>query len=174
MYLSCFGWTSNYVTVATAWADLLGVEQICAGSIECFQGSASWLQFSKLTQAVVGKTTDSLITVDVQLSIGDVCKQFGSYVRLKCEKVGEPQTEKTAQRWWISESLTSRSDCQHVSNLLEPAKTAWLFNDLIDLFEEKKWTWHDGGRKLGKNVISSLCDTLWYIEKNVSTIMINE
>ena len=75
-------------------ATFLGLyEQIRAGSIECFQGQASrWLQFSKLSQAVVGKTTDALITVDIQLSMDGVCKQFGSYVRLKCEKVDEPQT----------------------------------------------------------------------------------
>ena len=65
----------------------------------CFviQGSASKLQSSKLSQAFVGKTTDSLVAVDCHLPMDNVCKQFGSYLRLKCENFGEPQTERTAQ-----------------------------------------------------------------------------
>jgi len=38
----------------------------------------------------------------------DVCKQFGSYVRLKCEKVDEPPTERTAQTVFETMMLNQR------------------------------------------------------------------
>lgn len=149
-------------------------QQICAGSIECFQGSASRWQLSKLAQAFVGKTTDSLVAVDGHLPMDDVCKQFGSYVRLKCEKVGEPQTERTAESVFRTMMMNQREldKQERLPVRIESPRTNKdrLFNDLIALFDEKKWTWHDGGRTLGKNVISSLCDTLWYIDGHHSTL----
>ena len=39
-----------------------------------------------------------------------------------------------------------------------------LFNDLIDLFEEKGCTWVDSGNTLGKSFLLKLRDVLWYID----------
>ena len=75
---SIIPWTISSVQPGQTFLGLY--QQILAGSIECFQGSASKLQFSKLSQAVVGMTKDSLISVDIQLCMDDVCKQFGPYV----------------------------------------------------------------------------------------------
>ncbi len=82
-------WTINSIETGQTFLGLY--QQIRAGSIESFEESASKLQFSKLSQAFVGQNKDNLIAVTSQLSMDEVCKQFGSYVRLKCEKVGEPQ-----------------------------------------------------------------------------------
>ena len=43
-------------------------------------------------------------------------------------------------------------------------KKGSLFNDLVDLFEEKGWTWVDGGNTLGKSFLSKVRDVLWYID----------
>ena len=45
-----------------------------AGAIECFVESASKLQPSKLFQASVGQTKDTLNAVDIQLPMDEVCK----------------------------------------------------------------------------------------------------
>ena len=39
-----------------------------------------------------------------------------------------------------------------------------LFNDLVDLFEEKGWTWADGCNTLGKSFLLKLQDVLLYID----------
>ena len=38
-----------------------------------------------------------------------------------------------------------------------------LFNDLIDLFEERGWNWVDSASTLGKAFLLKLRDVLWYI-----------
>lgn len=41
---------------------------------------------------------------------------------------------------------------------------------LVDLFEEKNWKWCDGGDTHGKNFISNLRDTLWYVDGHHATL----
>ena len=69
---SIIPWTINGVQPGQTFLWLY--QQIYAGSIECFQGSASKLQSSKLSQVFVGKTTDSLVAVDCHLPMNNVCK----------------------------------------------------------------------------------------------------
>ena len=64
-------------------------QQLCAGSLECLQEYAVKLQQCYLTRAFMGPTRDALVAVDVNLPVSDVCCQFGSYVRLNCEKRAE-------------------------------------------------------------------------------------
>ena len=47
-----------------------------------------------------------------------------------------------------------------------------LFNDLIDLFEEKGWTWVDSGNTLGKSFLWKLWDVLWYIDTVLANSLI--
>ena len=52
--------------------------------------------------------------------------------------------------------LPQKMDCR--------TKKDKLFNDLIELFEERGWTWVDCGDALGKAFLLKLCDVLWYID----------
>ena len=45
-----------------------------------------------------------------------------------------------------------------------------MFNDLVDLFEEKQWKWSDGGDTHGRHFVSNLRDALWYIDGHHSTL----
>ena len=60
--------------------------QLCEGSLECFREYATKLQQCRLTRAFVGSARDSLVAVDYRLSVDDVCRKLGSYIRLNCEK----------------------------------------------------------------------------------------
>ncbi len=123
MYLSCFAWTIGHSLDhqwPTAGTDLLRL----VPTYECFQGSASKLLSSKLSQAFVGKTTDCLVAVDCHLPMDSVCKRFGSCSRLKCEKVGEQLSEKkiVQSTFKLRERWTGRIICQPILNPLEPIR----------------------------------------------------
>ena len=73
-------------------------QQLCAGSVVCLRDYAGRLQDSRLVRAFVGTAKDSLVAVDVNLPVSDVCRQFGSYVRLNCEKQGEGESSSCVAR----------------------------------------------------------------------------
>ena len=59
--------------------------------------------------------------------------------------------------------------CSCEARQLFPNETSFLilvtlFSDLIGLFEEKGWSWVDGGSRLGKCFLLKLRDALWYID----------
>ncbi len=104
-------------------------------------------------------------------SMNCVCTQYGSCSRLKCEKVGEQLAGKKTVQSTFKLMMNNRKEIDRQDRLpahIESPGTNKdnLFNDLITLFDKRKkrFIWHDGGRTLGKNGISSLCDTLWYID----------
>ena len=62
-------------------------EKLCAGSLELFEQFASKLGATRLTSTFAGPAKDSLSAVDGKLPMDEVCRQFGSFVRLSCDKV---------------------------------------------------------------------------------------
>ena len=143
---------------------------LCAGSVVCLRDYAGRLQDSRLVRAFVGTAKDSLVAVDVNLPVSDVCRQFGSYVRLNCEKQGEGESSSCVARknafeimMMSQKSLARKSELP--SRIDRPRNNKdKMFNDLVDLFEEKQWKWSDGGDTHGSNFISNLRDGLWYID----------
>ena len=150
-------------------------QQLCAGSVVCLRDYAGRLQDSRLVRAFVGTAKDSLVAVDVNLPVSDVCRQFGSYVRLNCEKQGEGESSSCVARknafeimMMSQKSLARKSELP--SRIDRPRNNKdKMFNDLVDLFEEKQWKWSDGGDTHGSNFISNLRDGLWYIDGHHST-----
>ena len=77
-------WTVTGTPVGTMFLALF--DQFRAGALEAFAGYAPVLQRLGLRQSFVGSAKDSLVHVDYHLPIDDVCRQFGSYVRLVAEE----------------------------------------------------------------------------------------
>ena len=143
-------------------------QQLCAGSVVCLQEYAGRLQDCHLVRAFVGTAKDSLVAVDLKLPVSDVCRQFGSYVRLNCEKQGEGESSCVARKNAFEVMMMSQKSLARKSELPVRIEDR-MFNDLVDLFEEKRWKWSDGGDTHGSNFISNLRDALWYIDGHHST-----
>ena len=60
-------------------------ENLCAGSLELFERFASELGRTCLIATFVGPAKDNLSAVNSKLPLDEVCRQFGSFARLKCE-----------------------------------------------------------------------------------------
>ena len=78
-------WTICGVTPGQTFASLY--EKLCTGSIELFEQFASKLGRTRLAATFVGPAKDNLSAVDSNLPMDDVCRQFGSFARLNCEKI---------------------------------------------------------------------------------------
>ena len=119
-------------------------------------------------------------TIDSKLPVDEVCRQFGSFARLKCEKIeadssntssdDDPVQPNAFQVLLMNQrALSSKST---LPARLEPRNNKdKLFNDLVLLFEKRDWKWHDGGNTHGKKFISNLCDVLWYIDGLMNFIL---
>ena len=145
-------------------------ENLCAGSLELFKQFASKLGRTRLVATFVGPAKDNLSAVDSKLPVDKVCRQFGSFTRLKCEKieadsastssdVDDPVQPNAFQVLLINQRALSSI----LPARLEPRNNKdKLFNDLVLLFEKKDWKWRDGGDTHRKKSISNLCDVLCY------------
>ena len=126
----------------------------------------------------MGPAKDNLSAVDSKLPVDKVCRQFGSFTRLKCEKieadsastssdVDDPVQPNAFQVLLINQRALSSI----LPARLEPRNNKdKLFNDLVLLFEKKDWKWRDGGDTHGKKFRSNLCDVLWYIDGHHETL----
>ena len=171
-------WTVTGIPVGTTFLALF--DQLRAGALEAFAGHAPVLQRLGLRQSFVGSAKDSLVHVDYHLPIDDVCRQFGSYVRLIAEEEetvssASTQSTKAPTRNAFESMMMSQRALSFQSQL--PAridaprnKKDEMFNDLVSLFEEKNWKWNDGGSSHGNNFVFGLRDTLWYIDGHHSTL----
>ena len=75
--------------------------------------------------------------------------------------------------WCAHEKPGSSFSKREVTSKFEARnKKDKLFNDLIDLFEEKGWTWVDSGNTLGKSFLWKLWDVLWYIDTVLANSLI--
>lgn len=137
-----------------------------------FEQYARNLQRCQLTQCSVAKSREGPFNiVDKCLQLDKVCSHFGSFVKLLCDtQEFEPATS-TAQIAMrnVFDVLMRRQAALSQRDKLPQRidscnKKDELFNDLVDLFEEKGWTWVDGGNTLGKSFLSKLWDVLWYID----------
>ena len=118
----------------------------------------------------MGPAKDNLSAVDSKLPVDEVCRQFGSFARLKCEKI-EPDSASTSSdvddpvqpNAFQVLLINQRALSSILPARLEPRNNKdKLFNDLVLLFEKKDWKWRDGGDTHGKKFISNLCDVLCY------------
>ena len=154
-------WTITNLQPGISFLSLF--EQLRAGSVSCFEQFAPRLQRHTLAQAFLGPAKDGLVAVDSHLPADDVCKQFGSYVRLNCEEEAGAEAVPVQNAFQImmanQRSLSRRS--QLPARIDRPRNNKdKLFNDLVDLFEEKNWKWCDGGDVHGKSFICTLRDAL--------------
>lgn len=149
-------------------------QQLCAGSVVCLRDYAGRLRDSRLVRAFVGTAKDALVAVDLNLPVTDVCRQFGWYVRLNCEKKeGECSCVATKNAFEImmvsQKSLSRKSELP--SRIEKPRNNKdRMFNDLVSLFASNRWKWSDGGDTHGSNFISNLRDALWYLDGHHSTL----
>ena len=114
------------------------------------------------------------------LSVDEVCRQFGSFARLKCEKieadsvstssdVDDPVQPNAFQVLFMNQrALSSKST--YTARSFRANNKDKLFNDLVLLFEKKDWKWRDGGDTHGKKFRSNLCDVLRYIDGHHETL----
>ena len=155
-------------------------EKLCAGSLELFEQFASKLGATRLTGTFAGPAKDSLSAVDGKLPMDEVCRQFGSFVRLSCDKVevgsasttsdtDVPVRQNSFQVLMMNQmALSSRTT---LPACLEPRTNKdKLFNELVLLFGSRNWKWCDGGNTHGKRFISSLRDALWYVDGHHQTL----
>ena len=103
----------------------------------------------------MGPAKDNLSTVDSKLPVDEVCRQFGSFPRLNCEKieadsastssdVDEPVQPNAFQVLLMNQrAFSSKSTLP--ARLESRNNKDKLFNDLVLLFEKKDWKWRDGG-----------------------------
>ena len=132
-------WTICSVTPGKTFVSLY--ENLCAGSLELFERFASELGRTRLVATFVGPAKDNLSAVDSKLPVDEVCRQFGSFARLKCEKieadssdVDDPVQPNAFQVLLMNQrALSSKST---LPACLEPRNNKdKLFNDLVLLFE---------------------------------------
>ena len=154
-------------------------EKLQAGSVEVFQQFSSKLQRSRLSRAHVGTAKDSMSIVDNCLPIDEVCRQFGSFCRLHGERQEVASTQAASQRPQVLNAfqimMASQLAQSKLNELPQPISTPKtkkdkMFNDLVTLFNEKKWKWSDGGDTHGRKFIVNLRDTLWYIDGHHSIL----
>ncbi len=146
-----------------------------SGRIETFEKYASQLQGTTLLQSMVGQTKENLVAVDADLSIEDVCRQFGSFTKLVAEK-DVPPIQQTRGLKNAFQVLMAASHSQAETNSL-PARISSprnkkdrLYNDILALFVQNDWKWTDGGSTHGKNFIQNMCDALWYLDGHHDTL----
>ena len=141
-------------------------EKLCAGSLELFEQFASKLGATRLTSTFAGPAKDSLSAVDGKLPMDEVCRQFGSFVRLSCDKVevgsasttsdtDVPVRQNAFQVLMMNQrALSSRTT---LPACLEPRTNKdKLFNELVLLFGSRNWKWCDGGDTHGKRFTETL------------------
>ena len=72
---------------------------------------------------------------------------------LNCEKQGEGESSCVARKNAFEVMMMSQKSLARKSELPVRIEDR-MFNDLVDLFEEKRWKWSDGGDTHGSNFIS--------------------
>ena len=154
-------------------------EKLQAGSVELFQQFTAKLQWSRLSCAHVGAAKDSMSVVDNRLPIDEVCQQFGSFCRLHGERQEVASTQAASQRPVVLNAFQIMMASQLVQRKLsEPPlpintpknKKDKMFNDIVTLFNQKKWKWSNEGDTHGKKFINDLRDALWYIDGHHSIL----
>ena len=116
----------------------------------------------------VGKDKSSMSLVGKDMNVCDVCRSFGSFVKLHVEqqRPDAPSSNTDTpdafailmanQRLLSSPALPDR--------LQERNKKDKLYNDLISLVDGMGLKWQSGEVKSGKSFLITLTNTLWYID----------
>ena len=158
-------WSVVTVDPSSSFDDLL--KSMKAGKYSIVSPS-EFLSRSIISNVSIGKDKQSMSIVGKDMNVCDVCRSFGSYVRLQVEDSQDhPRTTTTSapdafavlmanQRMLCSPTLPDR--------LKERTKKDKLYNDLICLVDGMGLKWQSGEVNSGKFFLTTLTNALWYID----------
>lgn len=151
-------WTVASVNKSISFAQLL--ENLRAESVSTFEQYVRSLQQCQLMQCSISTSQGPFNVIDKFLPL-EVCVRA---CKLLCDTEWvEPATSTStiAMRNAFDVLMQSQATLSWRDKLPQKTdshKKKSLFNDLLDLFEEKGWTWVDGGNTLDKSFLSKLWD----------------
>ena len=122
---------------------------------------------SVLDKVYVGKSKDEFNIVEVTHSVIGVCGMFGSFIKFvvmipstAAESLGNGNTSKRP-RARDEDDINTKTLPPYIRN--KRNRKDELYNSLIKFCADNELGWVGEPEKFGKQVITDLCNLLWYV-----------